>query len=35
MLASFIVLENYYDAQGEFQMARKAESDGTLAVRGQ
>ena len=35
MLASFTVLKNYYDAMGDFQMARKAESDGTLSVRGQ
>jgi hypothetical protein len=34
MLASFTVLENYYYAQGDFQMARKAESNGALAVSG-
>jgi hypothetical protein len=35
MLASFEVLENYYSAEGNSQMARKAELDGTLAVAGQ
>jgi hypothetical protein len=32
MLVSFNVLEKYYDAQGDFEKARKAESDGKLAV---
>jgi tetratricopeptide (TPR) repeat protein len=34
MLISFTVLSNYYYAQGDFQKARKAESDGTTAVTG-
>ena len=34
MLASFTVLRNYYYAQGDFQKARKAESDGTTALTG-
>jgi hypothetical protein len=32
MLVSFTVLSHYYIAQGDFQEARKAESDGTSAV---
>jgi hypothetical protein len=34
MLASFTVLRDYYYAQGDFQKALKAESDGTLAITG-
>lgn len=34
MLSSFNVLSNYYYAQGDFQKARRAESDGTTAVTG-
>jgi hypothetical protein len=34
MLVSFTVLRDYYYAQGDFQRARKAESDGTSAVTG-
>jgi hypothetical protein len=33
-LVSFTVLRDYYYAQGDFQKARKAESDGTLAITG-
>jgi len=34
MLISFTVLSNYYYANGDFQKARKAESDGTTALTG-
>ncbi len=34
MLASFIVLRNFYDANGNFEKARKAELDGSFAVTG-
>jgi len=34
MLVSFTVLRDYYYAQGDFQKARKADSDGTLAITG-
>jgi tetratricopeptide (TPR) repeat protein len=34
MLVPFTVLSNYYYAQGDFQKARKAESDGTTALMG-
>lgn len=34
MLVSFTTLRDYYYAQGDFQEARKAESDGTSAITG-